>query len=248
MSKENFIYGLRPVIEAIMAGKEIDKVLVKKGLKGGPLSSEMMGLVKNTGIPYQYVPIEKLNRVTRKNHQGVIAFISAITYQHIEDILPFVFEQGETPLVMVLEGITDVRNLGAIVRTAEGTGVHAVIVPEKGSAMINEDAVKTSAGALHKVPVCRSSNLANAIKYLKESGLYILAATEKSDLMPYQADLKVPLSIIIGSEEKGISRTILELADEAVSIPMKGSIASFNVSVSAGMILYEVVRQRQVEI
>ena len=244
MSKENFIYGLHPVIEAIKAGKEMEKILVKKGLRGS-LSSEMTALLREIGIPYNIVPLEKLNRVTRKNHQGVIAFVSAITYHDIEQVVPQVFERGETPLFLVLEGITDVRNLGAIVRTAEATGVHAVIVPEKGSAMINEDAVKTSAGALHNVPVCRSSNLEDTVSYLKESGIHVCAATEKTEKQLYKADLNVPVAIIMGSEEKGVSAPLLKISDQLLSIPMKGTIGSLNVSVAAGMILYEVLRQRE---
>ncbi len=237
------IFGIRAVIEAINSGKEIDKVLLKKG-QGGELYKEVFDLVRENQIPFQFVPIEKINRITRKNHQGVVAFISPVTFYDIENYLPTLFEEGKTPTILVLDQVTDVRNFGAIVRTAECAGVDAVLIPEKGAARINADAVKTSAGALHLVPVCRTKDLRKAVLYLQQSGLKLIAATEKSSENYTQKDYTGPVAIIMGSEEFGIDRQILDLADERVQIPILGKIQSLNVSVAAGLLAYEVVRQR----
>ncbi|MGK6351413.1 23S rRNA (guanosine(2251)-2'-O)-methyltransferase RlmB [Parapedobacter sp. DT-150] len=238
------IYGIRAVIEAIDSGKEIESLFVQRGLGGG-LFLELKQLLKQHNISYQQVPVEKLNRMTRKNHQGVIAVISPITYQRVEDIVPVIYEKGEVPLLLILDGITDVRNLGAIARTAECAGVHALIVPRKGSAEINPDAIKTSAGALYKINVCREDNLAKTARLLQESGIQLVACTEKTDNDLYQLDYTVPTALVLGSEEFGISDELLRIADHLAKIPMAGSIASLNVSVSAGVSLYEAVRQRQ---
>lgn len=238
------VFGIRAVIEAIKSDKEIESLLVQRGLGGGTFQ-ELRALVSERGLVYQQVPVEKLNRVTPKNHQGVIAFISPITYERIENIIPLIYERGQTPLIMVLDGITDVRNLGAIARTAECAGVHALVVPSKGSAQINPDAIKTSAGALYKLPVCRHDNLLKTLRFLQESGLQLVACTEKTNDDVYTPDYSVPTAVIMGSEEDGISNDLLRLADHLAKIPMFGEIESLNVSVSAGIVLYEAVRQRK---
>lgn len=240
---DNLIFGLRPIIEAIRSGKEIDKLLIQSGLKG-ELVSQLMGLLKQHNIVFQYVPVEKLNKLTLKNHQGVVGYISSITYHKILDVLPTIFEAGKTPLILILDRITDVRNFGAIVRTAECSGVDAIIIPAKGGAQINADSIKTSAGALHKIPVCREGNLKDVINYLRESGLVVIACTEKTSDMYYTHDYTLPVAIIMGSEEDGVSSEYLNLSDAHAKIPLMGSIASLNVSVAAGVILYEAVRQR----
>lgn len=240
---DDMIFGIRAVIEAIQAGKEIDKVLIKKGLIGD-LFKEMFDLIRIHQVPFQYVPIEKINRISRKNHQGVLAFISPIALQRIEDIIPTLYEEGKTPLVLLLDQVTDVRNFGAIVRSAECAGVDAIVIPDKGSARINADAVKTSAGALHLVPVCRTRSMKETVSYLKDSGLKMVAATEKSDEIYTNADLTGPMAIIMGSEDTGIDPRLLAMADQQVKIPILGKIESLNVSVAAGLLIYEVVRQR----
>jgi 23S rRNA (guanosine2251-2'-O)-methyltransferase len=244
MQKEkDCIFGLRPVIEAIKAGKQIDRLLIRQGLQGATYH-ELMTLVKEHNVVWQIVPVERIELVTRKNHQGVLAWLSVIEFQHITDLLPMIWEKGEDPLVIVLDGISDVRNFGAIVRTAECLGAHAIVIPEKGSARITADAVKTSAGALHTFPVCREKSIVRTIEFLKESGLKIISATEKSGVLASAAALTGPAALIMGSEEKGISRELLSLSDHQVRIPMTGSIESLNVSVSAGILMYEIIRQR----
>ncbi len=243
VNKESFLYGTRPVIEAIKAGKEIDKVFVQKGLRG-EVYQELMDLIKEYNVPFQYVPIEKLNKLTMKNHQGVACFVSIISYTPIENIIPLVFEKGETPLVLILDRITDVRNFGAIARTAECAGVDAIIIPSRGGAQINSDAIKTSAGALNNIPVCRSENLKHTIDYLKKSGLQIIAATEKAGDYHFKIDYTPPTAIIMGSEEDGISPEYIRMSDYKVSIPIIGEIESLNVSVACGVLIYEAVKQR----
>ena len=237
------IFGVRAVIEAIEAGKDIDKILVKRDIQSD-LSKELFAALKGKFIPVQRVPVEKINRITRKNHQGVVAFIAAVTYQRTEDIVPTLFEEGKTPLLVMLDGVTDVRNFGAIARTCECAGVDAVIIPAKNSASVNADAMKTSAGALHTLPVCREQSLRVTIKYLKESGFKIIAATEKGDYDYTRADYTAPTCIIMGAEDTGIPYDHLSLCDEWVKIPLMGHIASLNVSVAAGILIYEAVRQR----
>lgn len=237
------VFGIRAVIEAVKSGKDIESVYVQRGLTGG-LYLELKAVLKEHQLVFQSVPIEKLNRITRKNHQGVIGIISPVTYQNIENIIQEVYERGEVPLILLLDGITDVRNLGAIARTAECAGVHALVVPAKGSAQINSDAIKTSAGALFKIPVCRHDSLLKVCRYLRESGLQIVACTEKTNDYLYTVNYAVPTVVVMGSEESGISSEIIRTADHLAKIPMHGEIASLNVSVSAGIILYEVVRQR----
>lgn len=241
--KNEIIFGARAVIEAIQAGKEIDKVLIKKDIQSD-LSKELLAALKDTFIPVQRVPVERINRITKKNHQGVIAFISPITYQRTEDIVPFLFEQGKNPLLIMLDGLTDVRNFGAIARTCECAGVDAIIIPNKNSVSVNADAIKTSAGALHTLPVCREANLRNTIKFLKDSGFKIIAATEKGDYDYTKADYEGPTCIIMGAEDTGVSYDNLALCDEWVKIPMLGTIESLNVSVAAGVLIYEAIKQR----
>jgi 23S rRNA (guanosine2251-2'-O)-methyltransferase len=246
--KENdsLIFGLRPIIEALRAGKEIERLFVQTGLKN-ELFGELMSLLKKHDVPFQYVPVEKLNRLTTKNHQGVAGYVSSITYQKIKDVLPIVFESGRTPLILILDRITDVRNFGAIARTAECTGVDAIIIPTKGAAQVNADAMKTSTGALHSIPVCREDNLTETISFLRESGLQVVACTEKTADMYYQQDYTLPVAIIMGSEENGVSAEYLKTADAHAKIPLLGQISSLNVSVATGVVLYEVVRQRLLE-
>lgn len=240
------VFGIRAVIEAIKSGKEIESLYVQRGL-GGEIFQELREMIKSENITYQQVPVEKLNRITLKNHQGVIAFISPIIYQKIEDIIPAIYEKGETPLILILDGITDVRNMGAIARTAECAGVHAIVVPSKGSAQINPDAIKTSAGALYKIPVCRHDNIAKTASFLQESGLQLIACTEKTNDTLYQPNYTVPTAIIMGSEEDGISNELIRISDHLAKIPMFGEIESLNVSVSAGILIYEAIRQRMVK-
>lgn len=244
MEKENLIFGIRPVLEAIAAGKEIDRILLQKGLRG-ELFHELFGQVSAMGIPLQVVPLDRLNRITRKNHQGVIAFISRVSYYDLEQLMPGIYEKGRTPLLLILDHITDVRNFGAIVRTAECAGVDAIVIPEKGAAAINEDAMKTSAGALHLVPVCRVKRLEDAVRYLKESGLKVVAASEKGDKDYDLEEMNMPLAIIMGSEDEGVSPSLLRISDSLLSIPRAGEIASLNVSVAAGVFLFEALRQRK---
>jgi len=244
MQKESdCIFGLRPVIEAIKAGKQIDRLLVRQGLQGA-LYRELMNEVRLHNIVYQIVPVERIELVTRKNHQGVLAWLSVIEYQYIANLLPMIFEKGEDPLIIALDGISDVRNFGAIVRTAECLGAHAVVIPEKGSARITSDAVKTSAGALHTLPVCREKSIVRATEFLKESGLKVICAVERSGNTISKTNLTGPILLIVGSEDKGINRELVALADNTVSIPMTGAIGSLNVSVAAGILMYEIVRQR----
>ena len=238
------VYGIRSVTEAILAGKEIDRLFIQSGLQG-ELFAELRRLTKKHNIIYQLVPPQKLNRIAPgKNHQGVAAFLSPVSFASIENILPAIFEAGRTPLLLILDRITDVRNFGAIARTAECAGVDAIIIPSRGAAQITPDALKTSAGALHKIPVCREDNLKNTISFLKESGLRIAACTEKGSEILFDADLSGPLAIVLGSEEDGISPEYLKLADVRVRVPMRGSISSLNVSVANGIVLFEALRQR----
>jgi len=245
MNKEekNFIFGIRSIIEAVEAGKTIDKLFIQKGLHND-LFAELWKLVRLRRINYKHVPLEKINRLTRKNHQGVFAFISPIDFHNIEDIIPALFEEGKNPLILVLDRITDVRNFGAIARTAECAGVDTILIPEQNAAAINADAIKTSAGALHKVTVCRTWNLKLALQYLKDSGIQLIGCTEKTQDNMYKPDYTPPTAIIMGSEEDGVSPEFLKMCDARAKIPMSGKIASLNVSVATGVILYEAIRRR----
>ena len=241
--EKNYIFGIRAIIEAVNAGKTIDKLFIQKGLHND-LFAELWKLVRLKRINYKHVPLEKINRLTRKNHQGVFAFISPIDFHNIEDVVPALYEQGKNPLILVLDRITDVRNFGAIARTAECAGVDAIIIPEQNAAAINADAIKTSAGALHKITVCRTWNLKLAIQFMKESGIQLVGCTEKTQNMMYKPDYTPPTAIIMGSEEDGVSPEFLKMCDARAKIPLAGKIASLNVSVATGVILYEAIRQR----
>ncbi len=241
---KNLIYGIRSIIEAIRAGKEVEKLFLSKQANGD-LFKELFSLARESNIPTQFVPNEKLNRITSKVHQGAIAYISEISYYNIEQIIPTIYEKGEIPLILILDSITDIRNFGAIVRTAECAGVHAIVIPLKGAASINADAVKTSAGALNIVPVCREKSINQTITFLKQSGIQIVAATEKAKIAYFRTDLSVPTAIIMGSEDMGVQPSVLENADVSVKIPLFGTIESLNVSVATGILLFEVIKQRQ---
>jgi 23S rRNA (guanosine2251-2'-O)-methyltransferase len=243
MDKSEYIFGTRAVIEAVKNNRTIDKVFIKKGLNND-LFQELYQLLKEYHVAFQFVPIEKINRITRKNHQGVLALLSPVEFHRIETLLPGLFETGVDPFILVLDQITDVRNFGAIVRSAECAGIQTIIIPEKGMAAIGADAVKTSAGAIHHMPICRVENLPNTIQFLKESGIKIVAATEKSNVVYTRANLNTPLAIVMGSEESGISDQVLRLADEQLQIPIVGKIESLNVSVAAALMIYEAVRQK----
>ena len=236
------IFGLRPVIEAIDAGREISKVLLRKGLDGDTYR-ELLASLRQHDIPLQVVPAEKLNRVTRKNHQGVVAFVSPVEYARIENLIPALFEKGENPFIIVCEGITDTRNVGAIARSAECAGASAILLPAKGSAMISADAVKTSAGALNHLAVCRTDNLKSTLIFLKNSGLKIIASSEKAREIYHQTDLTGPVALLLGAEDTGLPAEYLRMADVVVKIPVKGRVSSLNVSAAAAILMYEIVKQ-----
>lgn len=240
---KEIIFGIRPVMEALDAGQTLNKVLLQKGVRG-ELFNEMLEALKAANAPFQFVPVERLNKVTRKNHQGVVCFVSPVAYHRVEDLLPSIYEEGRDPLFLVLDRITDVRNFGAIARTAECAGVDAIIIPDKGGVSVTGDAMKTSAGALMKIPVCREENIKSVLAYLQESGIQLVGCTEKTDQLIYDIDYTRPTAIIMGSEEDGISPEFMKRCDELAKIPMAGEIGSLNVAVSSGVILYELVRQR----
>jgi 23S rRNA (guanosine2251-2'-O)-methyltransferase len=244
-SKEEsqLVYGIRPVIEAIQSGKEVDRIFITRNSKGESMT-ELKNLLTERNIPWQEVPIEKIHRITRNNHQDVVCFISPVAYSSITNIIPAIFEKGETPLILILDRITDVRNFGAIARTAECAGVHAIVIPFRGAAQVTADAIKTSAGALSRIPVCRENNLRETLLFLRQSGLLLVAATEKGKQFYYDTDLTSPLAIIMGSEEDGVSDEIIRTVDDLVKIPLLGSITSLNVSVASGVLLFEAIRQR----
>lgn len=237
------IYGTRAVIEAIRASRDIESILIEKGLRN-ELINELINEARKFNVPFSFVPEQKLAGLSNKNHQGVIALLSTVQFQSLENIVHSVFSDGGEPFILILDRVTDVRNFGAIVRTAETAGVHAILIPEKGSAPISADAMKTSAGALNYVPVCRTKNLKQTLKELKNSGLKIVACTERGADIIFKTDLTGPLGLIFGSEEDGVSPELLKDADHLAKIPMVGQIHSLNVSVAAGIALYEAVRQK----
>ncbi|MEA1873386.1 MAG: 23S rRNA (guanosine(2251)-2'-O)-methyltransferase RlmB [Bacteroidota bacterium] len=239
------IFGIHAVIEALKAQQPIDKIQINRELKAD-VTAEIKALAREQNIYVQAVPLEKINRITRKNHQGVIALMSPIEFHKIENLLPGLFEQGKIPFIMVLDGLTDVRNFGALVRTAECVGVDAIVIPDKGAARINSDAMKTSGGALTRVPICKAGILPGVIKFLQLSGLKVVGITEKAEESVFEQEFSEPLALVMGSEETGISNQILKRADHIAKIPMKGKIASLNVSVAAGVAMYEVSRQRMI--
>lgn len=244
MDKSDYIFGIRAVIEAIEAGKNIDKVLVRRDLTGD-LSRELLEKIREYGILMQRVPQEKLNRITMKNHQGAIALLSPIEYYKLENLIPMLYEEGRNPVIMVLDGLTDTRNFGAIGRTAACAGVDAIVIPERNSVSVTPDAVKTSAGGLFHVPVCRERDIVTAVKVLKDNGYHIVGATEKGASNYTDADYRNPVAIVMGSEDVGISDAVLRQCDELAAIPIAGEIESLNVSVAAGVMIYEVLRQRR---
>lgn len=243
IDKSQVVFGIRAVIEAIESGKQVDKVMMKKDL-GGELARELLSVTREYNVPVQRVPVERINKVTRKNHQGVIAFMAAVVYYHVDDLVPALYDEGINPLVVVLDGVTDVRNFGAIARTCECAGVNCIVIPERNSVSVNADAVKTSAGALNYLPVCRERNLVKAVQYLRDSGFKVMGASEKTDLNYTKADFTGPVAIVLGAEDTGISTDVLKLCDTLVAIPEFGQINSLNVSVAGGIMIYEVVRQR----
>jgi 23S rRNA (guanosine2251-2'-O)-methyltransferase len=243
VEEENLIFGTRAVIEALDAGKEIEKILLQKGLSN-ELYTQLRKALRGQNIPLQFVPPEKLKRITTGNHQGVVAYLTEITYYSAEELLANVFEKGKIPFLLILDRITDVRNFGAIARTAECAGVDFIIIPSRGAAQINGDAIKTSAGALHRIKVCREENIKQTIEYLKESGVEVVACHEKTEKTIYDANFKKPCAIIMGSEENGISGEYVKRSDVQIKIPMPGKISSLNVSVATGIVLFEAVKQR----
>ena len=243
MKNKEAIFGIRPIIEVIKSGKTIDKLFIQKGLHNESFAI-LWKLVRENRINYKHVPVEKMNRLTKKNHQGVFAFISPIDFYNIEDVIPNLYEEGKSPLILILDRITDVRNFGAIARTAECSNVDCIIVPEQNSAAINSDAMKTSSGALNNIKICRTWNLKMTLQMLKDSGIQIVSCTEKTNNKIYSVNYQIPTAIILGSEENGISNEFLKFSDEKVKIPILGNIESLNVSVACGVILYEIVRQR----
>lgn len=241
----NLIYGHHPVVEAIQAGKPVEKVFFQQGVRG-ELEKEIRHLTKAHQIPLQVVPKEKLNKLVRGNHQGVVAWLALVEFQSLEDVLPFVFEQGELPLLLLLDGITDVRNFGAICRSAECAGAHAVIVPQSGAAPANEEAMKASAGALARIRLCRVRSLFSAVEWLQQSGVQVVATALTERSVPlFEVDFSVPTAILLGSEGEGVHPKLLRMADQVTKIPQATNFDSYNVSVAAGIALYEVLRQRK---
>ena len=243
MEQKEMMFGTRTVIEAIKAGHDIEKIFIQSGLNND-LAKELINLAKSRGVPFTFVPLPKLNSLSTKNHQGVICMLSAVQFAPLENIIDKIYSEGREPFFLILDRITDVRNFGAIARTAECAGLDGIIISDTGNAPITGDAMKTSAGALSYLPVCRTSNMKKTIQYLKESGIQVIACTEKADKALYEVDFKAPVALIVGSEEDGISNQLLKEADHVVKIPMKGKIESLNVSVAVGIAIYEVLRQK----
>ncbi len=243
IDKTQYVYGIHAVIEAIDAGKDIDKILLSKTLNP-ETAQDIIDRARQLRVPVQRVPVQKIDRITRRNHQGVLAMMAAVTYYRVEDVVPQLFDEGENPFIVVLDGVTDVRNFGAVARTCECAGVSAIVIPDRESVSVNADAVKTSAGALNYLPVCREHNLVNAVKLLRDSGFRIVGTSDKSQMTYTQADYTGPVAIVLGAEDKGVSPEIMKLCDTQVVIPEFGHINSLNVSVAGGIMIYEVVRQR----
>lgn len=242
----DLIYGTRAVTEAILAGKEIEKVMIQSGLSND-LIKELINLARQKQVPYTFVPAEKLKRLSSKNHQGVICILSSVAYASLDNVIDTAYREGREPFLLILDRITDVRNFGAIVRTAECGGVDAIIIGEKGSAPITSDAMKTSAGALNYLPIVREKDLGKTIKFLHDSGIKVIACTEKAKSDLYEVEIKGPIAVVLGSEEDGVSDTLLRQADDLAKIPMRGKIGSLNVSVAAGVAIYEVIRRRTIK-
>ena len=243
IDKTQYIYGIHAVIEAIEAGKDLDKIFLSKTLNN-ETAQEIMDRARELHVPVQRVPVQKIDRITRRNHQGVLAMLAAVTYYRLEDLVPKLFDDGENPFVVLLDGVTDVRNFGAVARTCECAGVSTIVIPDRESVSVNADAVKTSAGALNYLPVCREHNLVKAVKLLRDSGFKVVGTSDKSTTAYTMADYTGPVAIVLGAEDKGISPEIMKLCDTQVLIPEFGHINSLNVSVAGGIMIYEVVRQR----
>ena len=248
MEKDHLIFGIRAIVEAIQAGKEVDKVFIQKEISG-ELMKDLMKVMKRGNINFSYVPVEKLNRLTPNNHQGAVASISPIGFMDLEILVESTISRsvgtGKKPLFLILDQISDARNFGAIIRTAECTGVNGIIVQKAGSAPVNGDTVKTSAGAVFNIPICKVEHIKDAIFYLQGSGIKTIGATEKTESTIYDLDLKEGIAIVMGSEERGINPSVLKIIDEKAKLPMFGTIGSLNVSVACGAFLYEAVRQRR---
>jgi 23S rRNA (guanosine2251-2'-O)-methyltransferase len=245
MREREMIYGIHAVEEALEGVVEIDRILLKKDFRFDS-TSRLFTLLRERGLPYQRVPVERLNRLTRKNHQGVIALTSAISYHHLADLIPFIYESGHDPFFVLLDGITDVRNFGAIARTCECAGVNALIIPNRGSVSVNSDAMKTSSGALQHLPVCKESSITQAIRYLQSSGIKVFGASERASVNYTDVSFSCPTAIVIGAEDTGISSENLRYIDELIKIPQFGEIGSLNVSVASGILIYEAIRQRAI--
>jgi len=244
MQNTEYIFGIRAIIEAINSDKELEKVYLQKDLKGA-LMSELNGIIRSKKIASSYVPIEKLNKLSHfQNHQGAVAKISAIKFHDLETLIEIVQEDNDSPLFLLLDQVSDVRNFGAIIRTAECSNVNGIIIPNHGNAPVNADAIKTSAGAAFKIPICKVEHIKDALFILQSFDFQIISVTEKTDQLIYDVDLSKPTALIMGSEHRGISPSILKMSDEKVKLPMYGTIESLNVSVACGIALYEVVRQR----
>lgn len=240
---KDYIFGIHNIEEALVAGRPVDKLLVRKGAQGGQYNKALT-MARNQGVVVQAVPVEKINRVTRKNHQGILAFISPVPFQKLDEIVARAYEAGRDPFIMLLDGVTDVRNFGAIARTAECAGMDAIVLPYRNSAAVNAAAMKTSAGALNHLPVCKVPNMKSAISQLKKSGLSVAAASERGDTPLHKAKLDGPLALVMGAEDTGLSPEVLKGAGQLISIPIAGRVSSLNVSVSAGVLIYEALRQR----
>ncbi len=243
VKKKTLIFGRHPVVDAIQAGQVFDKIILQQGTRG-EFEKELRQLTKIYNIPLQYAPKERLEKITRANHQGVIGFLSMIQYYRLEDVLPLIYERGEVPLLLLLDGITDVRNFGAIARSAVCCGTQSIIIPMKGGAQINADAMKASAGAISSIPICREPSLVNVLEQLQNSGVQVVASNPNGRKQLYELDFNLPTAIILGSEGEGVSETLLEKADEQFVIPQTDLTNSFNVSVASGIILYEAIKQR----
>jgi len=243
MEKSETIFGTRAVMEAIHARREIEKVFIQAGLNND-LIKELINLAKANQVPFTFIPQQKLNRLSSKNHQGVVCVLSAIQYSSLENIIDKLYSEGKEPFLLIIDRVTDVRNFGAIARTAECAGVHAIVIGDKGNAPITGDAMKTSAGALSHLPICRAKDMRKTFRFLKDNGIQIIACTEKAEKLLYELDLNSPLALVLGSEEDGISPELLKDSDFLARIPMNGNIGSLNVSVAAGVCLYEAIRQK----
>jgi 23S rRNA (guanosine2251-2'-O)-methyltransferase len=241
--KNTLIFGRHPIVDALKSGTRLDKIFLQQGVRG-EFEKEIRILCREYDVPLQYVPNERMNKMVKGNHQGIVAYLALLDYAQLDNVVPGIFEAGETPLILLLDRVTDVRNLGAIARSAEVCGAHALVVPKVGSALINSDAIKTSAGALTRLPVCRENSLVTAVEYLQHSGIQVLASDLKAEKYIFDTDLTSPTALIIGSEDEGVHPSILDRVDGRFIIPQKGTTDSLNVSVATGIMLYEALRQR----